>query len=160
MNIKNMTIEEVLGKINIQGNLTDLLSKDMGTVKSALTTLASAAHLAKRKECLYALVGYYVLEVKSIDDIEMFYHATKHACSPELLYLILKDLAGMHHASKRRIFMNDLSRNMRVNLKDATPDQLDQIKDILNNASWGEKQKNNFLNYFSNKTEPDTYEDY
>ncbi len=73
MNMEDFTAEEICRRINIQANLNDLQSKNKEKRNSALTTLATITQLTKRRDALYALCGYYILEIESIDDIELFF---------------------------------------------------------------------------------------
>jgi len=84
MNIENYTVEEICERTNIQANLVDLQSKNRKKISSALTTLATITHLTKRKDALYALCGYYLLEIKNMDEIEFFFDATRNLHSIEL----------------------------------------------------------------------------
>ena len=85
MNIKDLTVEEICRRINIQANLNDLQSKSMEKRNSALTTLVTITQLTKSRDALYALCGYYILEIKSIDDIDE--EVLKNLISESVAYL-------------------------------------------------------------------------
>jgi len=83
--MEDLTVEEICRRINIQANLNDLQSKNKEKRKSALTTLATITQLTKRRDALYALCGYYILEIESIDGIELFFDAIRSLDSIQLL---------------------------------------------------------------------------
>jgi hypothetical protein len=145
MKIEDLSLEEILANANIQHNLVDLQSGDKETIRGALGTLAAMTQYADRKDSLYALIGYYQLEVKTLDDIEFFFNATRNLHSPDLIYLILKDLARNKEASRRRLFMNDVLRCFPLVLRTATSKQVESFVQVVESAAWGEKQKARFL---------------
>jgi hypothetical protein len=83
-NMEDLTVEEICKKINIQANLIDLQSKNKKRINSALTTLATITSLTKRRDALYALCGYYLLEIEHIDEIEFFFDAIRNLDSMNL----------------------------------------------------------------------------
>jgi hypothetical protein len=145
MNIENLSIEAILANANIQHNLIDLQSGDKEVVRRALGTLTAVTQYGNRKDSLYALIGYYQLEVKTLDDIEFFFNATRNLHSPELIYLILKDLARNREAPRRRLFMKDVLRCFPLVLRTATSKQAESLVQIVESAVWGDKQKARFL---------------
>ncbi len=84
MNIEDLSVEEICRRVNIQTNLIDLQSRNKKKVRSAITSLAAIIKLTGRKDALYALYGYYILEVENIDDIEIFFDAVSNLESLEL----------------------------------------------------------------------------
>ncbi len=72
INIEKMCIEDIFSKVDIQANLRNLQSENKENVRTALLTIAYAAQVSDRRDCLIALAGYYLLEVRSIDDSEFF----------------------------------------------------------------------------------------
>ncbi len=82
--MEDLTVEEICRRINIQANLNDLQSKNQEKRNSALTTLATITQLTERKDALYALCGYYILEIESTDDIELFFDAIRNLDSIQL----------------------------------------------------------------------------
>ncbi len=144
MKIEDMRIEDVLSRANIQGNLLELQSKDIDNLRSALHTLAAIARHGNRRDSLIALVGYYVLEVKSTEDLEMFIKATELAHSPEFALFVLKDLVQRRELSRRRLFMRDLADIIYRIEMNATPEQAEAIAELIETAAWGEKQKAKF----------------
>jgi len=148
MDIENISLEEICKKVNIQPNLIDLQSNNREKIKSALTSLAAFARLANRKDSLYALVGYYFLEVHTLEEIEFFFNATKSLDSPDLAYFILRDLTQKKDASKRRIFMNDLFKYIAWILRNTSSDKKDSFRQLVESAQWGEKLKWKFFNEF------------
>jgi hypothetical protein len=145
MDINNLSLEEICGKINIQASLIDLQTSDKETLRTALCTLATVTKLANRKDSLYAIMGYYQSEVKTLDEIEFFFNATENAQSPDLMCLILKDLAQNKEASRRRLFMNHILHCLPVVLRTATCKQAESLIQIVESAVWGDKQKARFL---------------
>lgn len=63
--MKDLTVEEICRRINIQANLNDLQSKSIEKRNSAITTLVTITQLTKRRDALYALCGYYILEINT-----------------------------------------------------------------------------------------------
>jgi hypothetical protein len=145
MNIENLTVEEICEKINIQPNLVDLQSKNKKKVRSALTTLATITQLTKRKDALYALCGYYLLEIKNMDEIELFLDATRNVYSIELSKLILKDISKERNIFRRRVFIDDFLRKISTSVINADEQDRNEIKLLIENSVWGEKLKRKFL---------------
>ena len=145
MNIENYTVEEICEKINIQSNLVDLQSKNKKKVRSALTTLATITQLTKRKDALYALCGYYLLEIKNMDEIELFLDATRNLYSIELSKLILKDISKERNIFRRRVFIDDFLRKISTSAINADEKDRNEIKLLIENSVWGEKLKRKFL---------------
>ena len=143
--MKDLSVEEICKRINIQANLNDLQSKNKKTRNSALTTLATITKLTKRKDALYALCGYYILEIVSIDDIELFFDAIRNLDSIELLKLILKDLAKDKNIFRRRLFIDDFLRRLSASTISADENDKAEIKQLIENSVWGEKLKRKFL---------------
>ena len=143
--MKDLSVEEICKRINIQANLNDLQSKNKKKRNSALTTLATITKLTKRKDALYALCGYYILEIVSIDDIELFFDAIRNLDSIELLKLILKDLAKDKNIFRRRLFIDDFLRRLSASTISADENDKAEIKQLIENSVWGEKLKRKFL---------------
>ena len=145
MNIKDLTIEEICRRINIQANLNDLQSKSIEKRNSAITTLVTITHLTKRRDALYALCGYYILEIECIDDIELFFDAIRNLDSVQLLKVILKDIAKEKNIFRRRLFMDTFLRKLSASMITADEKNKNEIKQLIKNSVWGEKLKRKFL---------------
>ncbi len=143
MNIENYTVEEICEKINIQANLIDLQSKNK--ISSAITSLATIIKLADRKDALYALCGYYILEIENMDDIELFFNALRNVEPLELLKLILKDISGDKNVFRRRLFIDDFLRKLSTSVIKADEKDRNEIILLIENSVWGEKLKRKFL---------------
>jgi len=143
--INDLSLEELYGSINIQAKLTDLQSKDREKIKRALQTLSAMAGSTERKDCLYALAGYYQMEIKTLDDIEFFFEATKISNSPELFRLIFMDLTKNKDASRRRLFMDDVLRQFALIIYRSTRDQAESFFEMIESSEWGDKQKDRFF---------------
>jgi hypothetical protein len=145
MKENGIPIEKILEKINIQSNLIDLQSGNREKVRSALNALAGVTLLSKRKDSLYALVGYYVMEVKTLEQIEFFFKETKSIRSPDLAYLILKDLTQFKEASKHRLLINDFLNHLSDIQVLKTSIGIEPFIQLVEHAEWGEKQKRRFI---------------
>jgi len=145
MNIENLTVEEICERINIQANLIDLQSKNKKKINSALTTLATITKLTKRRDALYALCEYYLLEIENIDEIEFFFDAIRGLDSIELLKLILKDISEDRNIFRRRVFIDDFLRKLSTSVIKADEKDKNEIKLLIENSVWGEKLKRKFL---------------
>lgn len=143
--MEDLSVEEICRRINIQANLNDLQSKNKEKRNSALTTLATITQLTKRRDALYALCGYYILEIVSIDDIELFFGTIRNLDSIELLKLILKDLARDKNIFRRRLFIEDFLRKLSASTISADEKDKTEIKQLVENSVWGEKLKRKFL---------------
>ena len=145
MNIEDLSVEEICRRVNIQTNLIDLQSRNKKKVRSAITSLAAIIKLTGRKDALYALCGYYILEVENIDDIEIFFDAVRNLESLELLKLILKDISEERNIFRRKLFIDDFLRKLSASVINA--DEKDRVEIILliDNSVWGEKLKRKFL---------------
>ncbi len=143
--MKDLTVEEICKRINIQGNLSNLQSKSIEKRNSALTTLVTITQLTKRRDALYALCGYYILEIKSIDDIELFFDAIRNSDSIELLKLILRDIAKDKNVFRRSLFIDTFLRELSASLISADEKDKNEIKQLIENSVWGEKSKRKFL---------------
>jgi hypothetical protein len=145
MNIEDFTAEEICRRINIQANLNDLQSKNIEKRNSAITTLATITQLTKRRDALYALCGYYILEIESIDDIELFFDAIRNLDFIELLKLILKDIAKDKNIFRRRLFIDTFLRKLSASIVTADEKDKNEIKELIENSAWGKKLKKKFL---------------
>ena len=145
MNIEDLSVEEICKRINIQTNLIDLQSKNEKKRISALTTLATITKLTKRRDALYALCGYYLLEIENIDDIELFFDAIRNLDSIELLKLILKDISEDRNIFRRRVFIDDFLRKLSTSVIKADEKDRNEIILLIENSVWGEKLKRKFL---------------
>lgn len=145
MNIENLTAEEICQGISIQPNLTELQSKDREKVKRTLGTLAAITKIGRRKDSLYALAGYYVLEVHTIEEIEFFFNAIRPLVSTELGYLILKDLTRKKEASRHRTLMGDFFNYVGQISRDAASGTRERMIELVDSAQWGGKMKDKFL---------------
>ncbi len=143
--MEDLTAEEICSRINIQANLNDLQSKNKKKISSALTTLATITQLTKRKDALYALCGYYLLEIENMDGIEFFLDATRNLYSIELSKLILKDISKEQNIFRRRIFIDDFLRKLSTSAIKADERDINEIKLLIENSVWGEKLKSKFL---------------
>ena len=143
--MEDLTAEEICRRINIQANLNDLQSKNKEKRNSALTTLATITQLTKRRDALYALCGYYILEIESIDDIELFFDAIRNLASIELLKLILKDIAKDKNIFRRKLFIDTFLRKLSASIVTADEKDQNEIKQLIGNSVWGEKLKRKFL---------------
>jgi hypothetical protein len=144
INVANMRLEDIFAKVDIQAHLRNLQSEDKEKIRTALLTIAYAAQVSERRDCLIALAGYYVLEVRSIDDSELFIETTKLAHSPELALIVLKDLTLNREVSRHRIFINDLINIIRTIIRKSTPEQAESLMRLIDSAVWGEKLKIKF----------------
>ena len=104
MKIEDYTLEDICEKINIQSHLSDLQSGKKTQIKSALTTLSSIVSITKRKDALYALLGYYLLEINSTEEIEKFFDLTKNTNSIDLYRLILQDISKHKNIFRKKLF--------------------------------------------------------
>jgi hypothetical protein len=143
--MEDLTVEEICRRINIQANLNDLQSKNKEKINSALTTLATITQQTKRKDALYALCGYYILEIETIDDIELFFDAIRNLNSIQLLKLVLKDIAKDKNMFRRRLFINTFQRKLSASIITAGDKDKNEIKQLIKNSVWGEKLKRKFL---------------
>lgn len=143
--MEDLTVEEICRRINIQANLIDLQSKNKKKINSALTTLATITQLTKRRDALYALCGYYFLEIEHIDEIEFFFDAIRGLDSIELLKLILKDISEVKNIFRRRVFIDDFLRKLSTAIIKADEKDKNEIKLLIENSVWGEKLKRKFL---------------
>lgn len=143
--MEDLTVEEICKKINIQANLIDLQSKNKKRTNSALTTLATITNLTKRRDALYALCGYYLLEIENIDEIEFFFDAIRNSDSIEFLKLILKDISQEKNIFRRRLFIDDFFRKLSMAITKANAKDKNELKELIENSVWGEKLKKKFL---------------
>ena len=143
--MEDLTVEEICEKINIQANLIDLQSKNKKKINSALTTLATITQLTKRRDALYALCGYYLLEIENIDEIEFFFDAIRNLDSIELLKLTLKDISEDRNIFRRRVFIDDFLRKLSTSVIKADEKDRNEIILLIENSVWGEKLKRKFL---------------
>ncbi len=143
--MEDLTVEEICEKINIQANLIDLQSKNKKKINSALTTLATITQLTKRRDALYALCGYYLLEIENIDEIEFFFDAIRNLDSIELLKLTLKDISEDRNIFRHRVFIDDFLRKLSTSVIKADEKDRNEIILLIENSVWGEKLKRKFL---------------
>lgn len=143
--MEDLTVEEICRRINIQANLNDLQSKNKEKTNSALNTLVTITQLTKRRDALYALCGYYILEIESIHDIELFFDTIRNLDSIQLLKLILKDIAKEKNMFRRRLFMDTYLRKLSASIITADEKDKNEIKQLIKNSVWGEKLKRKFL---------------
>ncbi len=144
MNLVKMSIEDILKRIDIQTNIQKLQSGKRDEVLSALRTLASAAEFSNRKDCIMVLAGYYVLEVRSIDDLESFISATRLADSGELAHIVMKDIVRNRDISRRRLLIDDIVKIVRTISRKFGDEQIEALKQMIDSSVWGEKLKIRF----------------
>ena len=145
MKIENHTLEDLCEKINIQSHLSDLQSGKKTKIKPALTTLSSIVSITKRKDALYALLGYYLLEINSTEEIENFFDLTKNSNSIDLCMIILKDISKHKNIFRKKLFIDNFLRNLSGVIICAKDEEIDKIKDLIQKSEWGEKLKKKFL---------------
>jgi len=145
MNIENLSAEQICQGISILGNLIDLQSKDREKIRSALGTLAAITRLGCRKDSLYALAGYYVLEVHSLEEIEFFFNAIQPFAPADLGYMMLRDLSQKKEACRHKTLMDDLSKDIGRISRDASPGTREKFIELVESAEWGDKLKDKFL---------------
>lgn len=145
INIKDLSLEKIYEQANIQSNILDLQSEDNEKVKSALRTLSSITSFTDRRDALYVLVGYYKLEIRTIDEIIDFFQGIRMASSIDLAMMILNDLIKLKDISRRRVFLDDFLRHLRMVLIDIDDDRQEDIRTLIENSAWGDKMKRKFL---------------
>ena len=143
ISIANIQIEDFLSKVDIQSHMLNLLSDNKENVRIALLNIAYAAQLTGRRDCLIALAGYYVLEVRSIDDSE-FFIKTKLAHSPELARIVMNDLTRKREISRHRVFINELINIFSTIILKSSPEQTESLMQLIDSAVWGDKLKFKF----------------
>ena len=139
-----MKIDDILRKVDIQSHMRNLLSDNKENVRTALLTIAYAAQLTGRRDCLIAIAGYYVLEVRSIDDSEFFINTTKLAHSPELARIVMNDLTRKREISRHRVFINELINILSTIILKSSPEQTESLMQLIDSAVWGDKLKFKF----------------
>ena len=142
--LEKMTPEQACRKLPIQSHFDELQTADDEKRSEVLHSIASIAHMGKRRDCVYALAGYFALEVKTLDDIELFCRATWPVDSPELTCLVLKALVQNKDASRRKLLMDDLLRKIEQILWHS-PESADSFKEVVESSVWGVKMKKKFL---------------
>ena len=145
MKIEDYTLEDLCEKTNIQSHLSNLQSGKKTQIKPALTTLSLIVSITKRKDALYALLGYYLLEINSTEEIENFFDLTKNANSIDLYRLILQDISKHKNIFRKKLFIDDFLSNLSGVTMHTKDEELNKIKDIIQKSEWGEKLKNKFL---------------
>lgn len=145
IDLENVSVEELLAETNIQHHLTALLSKDSEKVKTSLHTLAAAASLGKRRDSLYALVGYYELEVNTLEEIQFFFKATRSMYLPDLVYRILRDISQRKEVCRQKLFLDEVRRVLSTVVHRASPDQVESFRALVETAVWGDKLKFSFF---------------
>lgn len=145
INIKNLSLEELYEQADIQSKVLDLQSKDEGKVKSALRILSSITRFTDRRDALYVLVGYYKLEIRTIDEIIDFFHVIRMALPIDLAMMILNDLIKLKDISRRRSFVDDFLRHLSMVLIDTSDDRQEEIRTLIENSVWGDKMKRKFI---------------
>jgi hypothetical protein len=144
ISIANIQIEDFLSKVDIQSHMLNLLSDNKENVRIALLNIAYAAQLTGRRDCLIALAGYYVLEVRSIADSEFFIKTTKLAHSPELARIVMNDLIRKQEISRHRLFINELINILGTIILKSSPEQTESLMQQIDSAVWGDKLKFRF----------------
>ncbi len=145
MKTEDIVIEEIYKKINIQSLLLDLQSKNSDLIGSALSTLATIANLTDRRDILYALAGYYSLEIKNIPDIKSFFKRVRESYSFDIYKLILKDISKDKNIYRQKLFIDDFINSFAVTLDNITEVEISEVKTIIKNCDWGEKLKHRFI---------------
>ena len=85
------------------------------------------------------------LEIKSIDDIELFFDAIRNLGSIELFKLILKDIAKAKNVYRRRLFIDIFLRKLSASIISVDEKDKNEIKQLIENSVWEEKLKRKFL---------------
>jgi hypothetical protein len=87
--------------------------------------------ITKRKDALYALLGYYLLEINSTEEIEKFFDLTKNTNSIDLYRLILQDISKHKNIFRKKLFIDDFLRNLSGVTMHAKDEELNKIKEII-----------------------------
>jgi hypothetical protein len=145
LNLGKLSLTEISRLINIQSNLRDLGSKQKDKVEAALNSLSSLVSTAHRKDALYALVGYYKIEVNSADEIIAFFEGTRIANSTYLSLMILNDIVKFKEVARRTSFIRDCLPHFKNIIEEANEDTKEAIRNSIINAVWGDKLKRKFL---------------
>ena len=85
------------------------------------------------------------MEVKTLEQIEFFLKETKSVLSPDLAYLILKDLTRFKEVSKHRLLINDFLNYLSGIQVSKTSIGIEPFIQLIEHAEWGEKQKRRFI---------------
>ncbi len=145
MKTEDIVTEEIYKKINIQSLLIDLQSKNSDLIDSALSSLATIANITNRRDILYALGGYYSLEIKNILGIKSFFQRVKESYSFDIYKLILKDISKDKNIYRQKLFIDDFINSFAVTLDNITEVEISEVKTIIKNCDWGEKLKHRFI---------------
>lgn len=146
MNIELFSIEDICIQTNIQSKLLDLQSNNKDKIKSALTTLATITQNTNRRDALYAMCGFYKLEIKDSDEIIFFFQAIKHSYSIDLYKLILQDISKNKNIYRQKIFIEEFLNLLMGVLMNSSNVELNEIMTIIDRSVWGEKLKLKFYN--------------
>jgi hypothetical protein len=150
--LDKMSLNDLSKLINIQSSLLNLQSKEAGKVKSALNTLSSMVKFAGRKDALYVLVGYYKIEIKSMDDIIRFFDRTQMASSKDLSWMILNDMVKIKEIARRVLFVRDFIPHLSLVFRDSNEDKKKEIRNLIRDSVWGDKLKRRFLDKLFNQS--------
>ena len=112
VDINNLTLEEIYKKMSIQNISKYLESDDEDTVRQGLGTLAAMAYITKRKDALYLLVGYYILEIKDLNDKESFFISLGYMCNYELMCIVLQDISQYKDFYRKKLFVDSIKRSL------------------------------------------------
>jgi hypothetical protein len=144
INLNNFTIEELYEEINIQSNLLDLESGEEQGVRSAIATLSRISCHTERRDALYALCGYYMLETKTLKDKERFFSDLRRECHYELFIIILQDLSQYKNFYRQKNFVDDIAYVLPSIVDKMSEDEKDALELIVQNSVWGKKLKEKF----------------
>ena len=142
IDISTLTIEELYEKIEIQLRIKDLESNDKDRLRSGITTLAGVSYYTKRKDALYPLIGYYIIETNNLTDKESFFQMIHSNCNYQLYKIILKDVAQYSNFFRKSHFVHLLVTSMPS--YKMSEKEKNEIEEIIQNATWGKKLKLNF----------------
>jgi hypothetical protein len=143
--VEKMSLTDIVKLIDIKSTLRGLLSKDQEKVKAALNTLCAMNKYGGRKEALYVLVGYYRIEIKTMDEIIRFFDWLQLILPEELSLMILNDVARFKEVARQALFIHYFIRHLKSILRDSDETQKKEIRALIEGSVWGYKLKRKFL---------------
>ncbi len=153
IDLNNFTIEEIYEKMNIQSYLTNLESGDNDTIQKTISTLASISFFTKRKDVLYSLVGYYVLETKDLNDKELFFMSLSRMCNYKLFSMILQDVSQYKNFYRKKYFVDEITSTLSSIANKINEDEKNKLELIIENSVWGKKLKDKLIGKFKEESD-------
>jgi len=143
--LENMTLEEIWKNNKIEDLASSLRLEKLDDLRSTINTLSAMACIGNRKDALYLLYGYYMIELKELSEKNIFISHITNWGNYELLNFIIIDLSQYKNLYRYKDSVNKICTAIDYSKDKFSTEQKNSLELIIEDAKWGVKLKNKFL---------------